>query len=56
MPEPGDDWMLRPVLRGLISYESLLDRTINIEDIALLNDAIDVADENARRMQPREPI
>jgi hypothetical protein len=47
----GEDWLLRPVLRGLLKYESLIDGTLYIEDIALLNDAIDVQDENERRYQ-----
>lgn len=38
----GEDWLLRPVMQGLIKYESLLDGTLTLEDIALLNDAIDV--------------
>lgn len=50
----GEDWALRPVLRGLIHYESLLDGTLDIADVALLNDALDVADENTRRSQERE--
>jgi len=44
----GEDWLLRPVLRGMIKYESLMDGTLDIEDIALLNDALDVQDENER--------
>lgn len=38
----GEDWLLKPVLNGLIKYESLLDGTLSIDDIALLNDALDV--------------
>lgn len=41
--------MLRPVLRGLCKYESLLDGTLALADVALLNDALDVDDENTRR-------
>ena len=37
---------MRPVLRGMIKYESLIDCTLYIEDIALLNDALDVQDRN----------
>lgn len=40
---------MRPVLRGLCKYESLLDGTIDLEDIALMNDALDVSDENEAR-------
>lgn len=50
----GEDWVLRPVLRGLLRYESLIDGSVDIADVALLNDALDVADENTRRAQSRE--
>jgi hypothetical protein len=49
----GEDWLLRPVIRGLCRYESLKDGTVDLADIALLNDALDVMEENqalARRM------
>jgi len=42
----GEDWVLRPVINGLIKYESLLDGTLSIDDIALLNDALDVKIQN----------
>lgn len=42
---------MRPVLRGLCRYESILDGSLSIVDIADLNDAIDVMDENATRAQ-----
>ena len=41
--------MLRPVISGLIKYESLLDGTLTIYDIALLNDALDIKAENEMR-------
>lgn len=50
MPE-GDDWLMRPVMRGLIKYESLADGTLDLCDIARLNDAIDVQDENSHRIR-----
>lgn len=50
MPE-GDDWLMRPVMRGLIKYESLADGTLDLCDIARLNDAIDVQDENSNRVR-----
>jgi hypothetical protein len=40
------DVVLRPVLKGCIRYESLLDGTVGLYDIALLNDALDVTLEN----------
>lgn len=42
---------MRPVLRGLCRLESLKDGSLDLCDIALLNDAIDVQDENAWRSQ-----
>lgn len=44
---------MRPVLRGCCSYESLIDGKLSLLDLARLNDAIDVADENARRLTPK---
>lgn len=42
---------MRPVIRNLCRYESLKDGTIDLEDLALMNDALAVNDENERRMQ-----
>ena len=42
---------LRPVLAGACRYESLTDGTLGLEDVALLNDALDVRDENERRLK-----
>lgn len=42
---------MRPVLRGMCSYESLKLGVIHIEDIARMNDAVDVLEENQRRMR-----
>lgn len=50
LPE-GLDYLMRPVLRGMCSYESLLGDTLGLEDFALMNDAIDAQDENAHRAQ-----
>lgn len=48
---------MRPVLAGLCQYESLKDGTLDLSDIALMNDALDVRAENERRaaehLQPR---
>lgn len=44
-----EDWLFRPVLRGLISGESLINGTVDLEYIALLNEAIDVEQENTLR-------
>lgn len=40
-------------MRGMLRYESLVDGTVGIMDVALLNDAISVQDENARRYRER---
>ncbi|RQZ78846.1 hypothetical protein DF056_20860 [Burkholderia cepacia] len=50
----GEDWLLEPVARGWCRYESLLDGTLSMADIALMNDAITVRADNeaaARRRQ-----
>lgn len=40
---------MRPVVRGLCQYESLIDGTLKLEDIGRMNDALDVVDENEQR-------
>ena len=47
----GEDWLLRPVLRGMCKYESLIDGTLGILDIAIMNEAISVEEENKERIQ-----
>jgi hypothetical protein len=46
----GTDWLMRPVLAGSCRYESLKDGTLDLEDIARMNDALDVRAENDRRL------
>jgi len=51
----GEDWLLRPVVRGMCRYESLKDGSLDLSDIALMNDALDVVAENqviAQRIKP----
>ena len=48
-PADGQDWLMRPVLRGLCRYEGLKDGTLSLEDVALMNDALTVQEENERR-------
>lgn len=43
-----EDWLLRPVLRGLCRYESLRDGSLNLLDVAKMNEALDVEAENRR--------
>lgn len=57
MPD-GEDWMMRPVIEGMCKYESILDCTLDLVDIALMNDALDVREENERlfrKAQQDEP-
>lgn len=42
---------MRPVVRGLCQYESLINGALDINDVALMNEALAVLDENERRMQ-----
>ena len=48
MPD-SEDWIMRPVLEGLCKYESLIDGTLDLEDIDRLNAALDVKYENEAR-------
>jgi hypothetical protein len=47
----GEDWIMRPALRGLCRFESLRDGTLDLEDVAVMNAAIDVENENDYRRQ-----
>lgn len=44
-----EDWVLRPVLKGMCKYESLKDGTLDLLDIAKMNDILDVEAENETR-------
>jgi hypothetical protein len=44
-------WLMRPVMEGMCTFESLLDGTLDLSHIALMNDALDVRAENAWRAQ-----
>lgn len=46
-----EDWLMRPVIKGLCKYESLKDCTLDLADIATMNEALDVQAENERRYQ-----
>ena len=43
---------MRPIMRGLCKYESAIDGTLDLVDFARMNDALNVFDENARRLTP----
>ena len=42
----GEDWLLTPVRAGMCRYESLKDGTLDLADIALMNDKIAVDNDN----------
>ncbi len=44
-----EDWVMRPVIEGLCSYRELIDGTLDLEDVARMNEALDVRFENERR-------
>lgn len=48
-----EDWLFRPVLRGLLRGESLNGYDVDLSYIALLNEALDVEQENAARERAR---
>lgn len=45
----GEDWLLAPVVAGMVKYESLLDGTVGLIDIARCNDALAARSENEAR-------
>ena len=47
----GEDWLLRPVSAGFCKYESLIDGSLGLEDVANMNEAIDVMEENRARIR-----
>ncbi|MCH7331351.1 hypothetical protein MMP70_16885 [Acinetobacter modestus] len=47
MPDQ-EDWLLRPVIKGMCRFESLKDGTLDLADIALMNDALNVVADNER--------
>ena len=42
--------MMRPILRKILPYEAIFSPAYDLADFALANDALDVADENDRRL------
>lgn len=47
----GEDWLMRPVLEGLCKYESLKDCALDLQDVATMNEALDVRAENQNRQR-----
>ncbi|WP_175777458.1 DUF6889 family protein [Burkholderia anthina] len=53
----GEDWVLAPVHAQMCRFESLKDGTLDLADVALMNDSLAVRADNeaaARRRQERE--
>lgn len=46
-----EDWIMRPVLKRMCLYESLKNGVVDLEDIARMNDALDVEAENLSRQR-----
>jgi hypothetical protein len=47
----GLDWLMRPVVRRMCLYESLKNGSIDLADIAVMNEALDVLAENQQIAQ-----
>lgn len=47
----GEDYLMRPILRGMCKYETLLDTAYDLEDFVLMNEALDVEGENQLRLR-----
>lgn len=45
----GEDSLVRPVLHKVLAPERLVDGSVDLEFVMLLNEAISVEDENKRR-------
>jgi len=45
----GEDWLFRPVVAGMVRAESLVDGSVDLEFLAIVNEALDVKAENEYR-------
>lgn len=43
-------FLMTPVMRGLIKYESLKDGSVDLADLFIMNHALRISDENERRI------
>lgn len=43
--------MLRPVEKGMCRYESIIDGTLSLGDVLLMNNYLNCQDENQQRFQ-----
>ena len=46
-----EDWVMRPAIEGVCRYESLVDGTLDLYDVARMNEALDVRNENQARLE-----
>jgi len=47
----GEDYLLRPVDSGLTPFSSLKDGSIDLADIAMMNDYLDLKADNEARIE-----
>ena len=45
----GEDFLFRPVVKGLLHIKDLKSGEVDLNDVADLNEALDVMEENERR-------
>lgn len=50
----NEDWLFRPVMKKMITADKLLDGSIDLAFVALMNEAISVESENNHRHQRHE--
>jgi hypothetical protein len=51
MNDPDEYWLMRPALEGMCRYESLVNGSLDLFDVARMNEALDVRAENRARLQ-----
>ena len=49
------EWVYRPVIAKMVSFESLKNGTVDLADIAEMNEALDVDAENQFRFLKNQP-
>jgi hypothetical protein len=47
----SEDWIMRPVIDGMCSYESLKNGELDLSDVARMNEALDARAENEKRFR-----
>ena len=50
MTDELEEWILQPVEAGMCRYESLLDGTLGLHDIAMMQEFLSVQAENKARL------